>query len=232
MARRGTHSVVETLRRAMFPKVPDRMDDRDLLPGQQQEHRRNEEDDALHVAKPVPQHHVLQNLACLPRDRNAQGKTGDTPEKIPSGKPSRGNALRAKALNRQLHFLPTISGRKPDAADRSHGVQADYVTAAFTLEMSVVVSRSRLIACRVKAPDAVIVRDLMSQIPGCQPFQHAVNRDAVDPHAALHLLRQFKVRERAPGAEQRRQHFNARPGHPCPHGADQRFGSMNMRACH
>ena len=60
-----------------------------------------------------------------------------------------------------------------------------------------------------KAPDPILARDLVHKALLGKPFEHAVERHAIDVLAAAQAALDLVMRQRLVGAEQRREHFDA-----------------------
>lgn len=83
----------------------------------------------------------------------------------------------------------------------------------------------------IKPPCAVIAGYAVGEILSGQPFQYAVNGDAVHAPATINPLLQLLMRQCTLGRQQCRKHFDARRSHPGAGSADQRLGLFMMAFC-
>jgi len=119
-----------------------------------------------------------------------------------------GRALVAASLDGDLDVAPPIPGgewyrRQPGL------VEADYLAAGTALEVGVATAARGPMPGGRKAPDPILAGDLVHKTLLGKPFEHAVERHAIDILATAQAALDLVMRQRLVGAKQRRQHFDA-----------------------
>src|SRR6266542_1085527 len=122
-----------------------------------------------------------------------------------------GRALVAASLDGDLDVAPPIPGGEWNR--RQPGlIEANYLATGAALEVGVASTARGPVPGGRKAPDPILAGDLVHKSLLGKPFEHAVQRHAIDILATAQAALDFVMRQGLVGAEQRREHFDAGAG--------------------